>query len=128
MGIMVAALALHCRTAPYEHRYQNVCEMVLASFGILAVLIACAFYPYTNALGSVSMGLIEATIVAMLVGPACILFIWLVVSCECRTTRIPDTSQPLLRSGAQDVEGSSVALRRSLNSVAVPLGVPSVAP
>ena len=79
LSVLAATLALHWRTQPYAHRHQNVAEMALGSTSMLAVLIGCVFYAHRTRDATVSMDVLDASLLGMLLGPVLVYGTWLAV-------------------------------------------------
>ena len=79
IAVLIVTLALHWRTRPYAHGYQNVAEAVLSSCSILAVIGGGIYYVHRAHASTVSMTVLEASFVGMLLGPVVLFCVWLVV-------------------------------------------------
>ena len=101
--VLAAALVLHTRTAPYQHRYQNVGESVLASCSILGVVGGCVYYVYHEQLGVASVAVIEAAFVGMLLGPAVGFVAWVVLSAPRLKTAWRSKMSELLLPGGDEM-------------------------
>ena len=75
-AVLAAALVLHCRVQPYFHRYQNIAEVVLSLFSMLAIIAACTVYWHRTHLTQVSIGVFGIALVGMLLGPAIVFAIY----------------------------------------------------
>jgi len=82
LGVLGVALALHVRTRPYVHDYQNTLETVLAasSMGFVALALAWALdEARTTGDGDVPITLetLETSMLAVLLAPAAVYLTWL---------------------------------------------------
>ena len=128
LAVLIVALVLHCRTQPYPYRSQNVLETVLASFSILAVVTASAYYAWRRresqtAATAVSVDALGGSLLAMLLGPLAVFGVWASVSGRRGEAVQPsDMSEPLMR---REDEGAGSAMpaaagAASINSSCVP--------
>ena len=111
LAVLATTLVLHCRVRPYFHRYQNIAEVVLSLFSMLAIVAACAVYLHRTHLTQVSIEVFGIALIAMLLGPAIVVVVY--VSVEARRKAKPllifhcsPSSAPLLnvRPEAEDVK------------------------
>ena len=118
IGVLVTALWLHCRTQPYAWAYQNKMETVLASCSIVAVGVACVVYIHRTQLATVSMTVLEASVLGLLLGPAIVVGVWLVVDGSRARRRQPQQQvEPLLGVGVTGGRDAPLGQQqRSINS------------
>ena len=112
-AVLAATLWLHCRVQPYFHRYQNIAEVVLSLFRMLAIIAACAVYLHRTHLMQVSVEVFGIALVAMLLGPAIIFAVYasvearrkakplLIFHCALPRSRRCSTSDPKPRTSRE---------------------------
>ena len=78
LGVLGVALALHVRTQPYMHDYQNTLETVLAasSMGFVALALVWAIHDEDDAL-PITLDRLETSMLAVLLAPAAVYLTWL---------------------------------------------------
>lgn len=122
LGVLAVALAVHVRTQPYAHAYQNAAETILASCSIAAVLGACLYYThYATLAGTIDVSVFEASVLVLLLGPTLVLVIWLSVAGKPLHAATPSELRRVLVSAEEDDSGGvapvpsegSLALNRS---------------
>jgi hypothetical protein len=128
LGVLGVALALHVRTRPYAHAYQNTLETVLAasSMGFVAVALAWALHEdhvrvTLVELSTSRLETLERSMLGVLLGPAVVYLTWLgtrmnhrrrVTSSRCVVEPLIDPDEVLLPSGEQSAnDGPPVASR-----------------
>jgi len=89
LSVLVTFLIVHLRTQPYTYCYQNALEGVMAAGAIVAVTI-CFIYRSMEVQPrfDLSEGAIDAAIILTLLGPACVVTVWLLLKALPRSRKI----------------------------------------
>jgi len=120
VAVLVATLVLHWRTKPYAH-HQNVAELVLGSFSILAVAVGYVVYVSRISQASVPIGVFQVSLLGMLLGPVSVYVVWLSVGGSRREATPSDIREQLLNPAALAPMGESTINARTVGSAIEPV-------
>ena len=107
LAVLAATLTLHWSTQPYACRHQNVAEMVLGSFSILAVLVGCIVYMNRTHEHAVSSSVLDVSLLGMLIGPVLVYGTWLAVGGQRNVANPSEMHQFLLSDDESGGTGSA---------------------
>ena len=96
------SLALHVRTQPYAHRYQNRLESMLATSTLLFICGGCAYH---TAEAPAAKTTVDASLLVVMLAPLAVPAAWVAATLGVRHEPSEARRAPLLESGDGEHEG-----------------------